>query len=63
MFCRNRKRLKDVPIKLDLTNPSCGILKDAIDPTKEHSDLDHVFVDVNCRLKFLFKDSTSDFFQ
>ena len=63
MFCRNRKRLKDVPIKLDLTKPRCGILKDAIDPTKEHSDLDHVFADVNCRLKFLFKDSTSDFFQ
>ena len=62
MFYRNRKRLKDVRIKLDLTKRRYRILKDAIDLTKEHPDLDYVFADVNCRLKVVFKDDTSNFF-
>ena len=62
MFYRNRKRLKDVRIKLNLTKCRYRILKDAIDLAKEHPDLDYVFADVNCRLKIVFKDGTSNFF-
>ena len=62
MFYRNRKRLKDVRIKLDLAKRRYRILKDAIDLAKEHPDLDYVFSDVNCRLKVVFKDGTSNLF-
>ena len=62
MFCRNRKHLKDVRIKLNLTIRKYGILKDAIDLVKEHPDLDYVFADANCRLKVDFKDGTCNFF-
>ena len=61
-FYRNRKRLKDVRIKLDLTKRRYKILKDAIDLAKEHSDLNYVYADVNCCLKVVFKDSSSNFF-
>ena len=62
MFYRNRKRLKDVRIKLHLAKRRYRILKDPIDLAKEHPDLDYVFADVNCRLKVIFKDGTSSFF-
>ena len=62
MFYRNRKQLKDVRLKLDLTKRRYGILKDAIDLAKKHPDLNYVFEDVNCRLKVVFKDGTSNFF-
>ena len=39
LFYRNRKRLKDVRIKLDLTKSRYIILKDAIDLAKECPDL------------------------
>ena len=62
MFYRNRKRLNDVRIKLDLTKRRYKILKDAIDLAKEHPDLNYVYADVNCRLKVVFKDGSSNFF-
>ena len=62
MFYGNRKRLKDVRIKLDLTKCRFRILKDAIDQAKEHPDLDYVFADINCCLKVGFTDGTSNFF-
>ena len=62
MFYRNRKRLKDVRIKLDLTKRRYKILKDAIDLAKEHPDLNYVYAGVNCRLKVVFKDGSSNFF-
>ena len=55
MFYRNRKRLKDVHIKLDLAKRSYGVLKDATDLEKEHLDLDYVYADVNCHLKAVLK--------
>ena len=60
MFYQNRKLLKDVRIKLDLTK--YGILKGVIDLAKEHPDLDNVFADINCPLKVVFKDGKSNFF-
>ena len=62
MFYRNRKRLKDVRIKLDLTKRRYKILKDVIDLAKEHPDLNYVYADVNCLLKVVFKDGSSNFF-
>ena len=62
MFYRNRKRLKDVGIKLDLTKRRYKILKDAIDLAKEHPDLNYLYADVNWRLKVVFKDGSSNFF-
>ena len=62
MFYRNGKRPKDFRIKLDLTKRRYKILKDAIDLAKEHPDLNYVYVDVNCRLKVVFKDGSSNFF-
>ena len=62
MCYRNRKRFKDVRIKLDLTKRRYRILKDATDLAKEHPDLDYVFADLNCRLGAVFKDGTSNFF-
>ena len=62
MFYRNRKRLKDVLNVLDLTKRKYRILKDAIDLAKEHADLNYVYADVICRLKVVFKDGTSNFF-
>ena len=38
------------------------ISKEFLALAKEHSDLDYVFADVNCRLKVVFKDSASNFF-
>ena len=51
MFHRNRKRFKDVRIKLELTKRRYRILKDAIDLAKEPPDLDYIFAGVNYRLK------------
>ena len=62
MFYRNRKRLKDVRVKLDLTKRRYRILKDTVDLAKEHPDLDYIYIDVNCRLKVVFKDGASNFF-
>ena len=62
MFYRNRKHLKDVRMKLDLTKRRYRILKDATDLAKEHLDLNYLYADVNCRLKVVFKDGTSNFF-
>ena len=65
VFHRNRKSLKDVNTKFDLTERRYGILKDAIDLAKEHSDLEdleYVFADANCRLKVVFKDGTTNSF-
>ena len=62
MFYRNRKRLKDVRIKLDLTKRRYKILKDAIDLAKEQPDLKYVYADVNYHLKVVFKDGSSNFF-
>ena len=55
MFYRNRKHLKDIHIKLDLTKREYGILKDAIDLAKEHPDLDYVFADLNAALRLCSK--------
>ena len=58
MFYINRKRLKDVRIKLDLTKRRYGILKDAVDLAKEHPDLDYLLI---AALRLFSNDGTSNF--
>ena len=60
MFYKNKKRFKDVRIKLDFTKRRYRILKDAIDLPKEHPDLDYVFADFNSHLKVVFKHGDID---
>ena len=45
-----------------MTKRGYRVLKDAIDLAKEHPNLDYVYADVNCCVKVVFKDSTSNFF-
>ena len=63
IFYRNRKRLKDVRTKLDFSKRRYGILKDATDLAKEHTDLDCVYADIDYHIKVVFKGGASNFFQ
>ena len=47
LFYPTWKSLEDVRIKLHLIKHRYGILKDAIHLIKEHSNLDHVYADIN----------------
>ena len=58
---RNRNIFKDVRVKLDLTKRRYNILKSARSIADEKQDVNYVFADVNCRLKVVFKDGTSEF--
>ena len=60
---RNRDILKDVRVKLDLTKKRYNILKSARSIADEKQDVNYVFADINCRLKVVFKDGTSEFFK
>ena len=53
--------MKDVRVKLDLTKKRYNILKSASSIADEKQDVNKVFADINCRLKVVFKDGTSEF--
>ena len=55
--------MKDVRVKLDLTKKRYNILKSARSIADEKQDVNYVFADINCRLKVVFKDGTSEFFK
>ena len=64
---RNRKKLDDVKIRLDLTRIRLGTLKQAPEWAKGCSDVSLVFAEINCNLaakmkngKFLFLSSVGD---
>ena len=52
--------MKDVKGQ-DLTKKRYNILKSARSIADEKQDVNYVFTDVNCRLKVVFKDGTSEF--
>ena len=52
--------MKDVKGQ-DLTKKRYNILKSARSIAEEKQDVNYVFADVNCRLKVVFKDGTSEF--
>ena len=47
---------------IDLTKRRYEVLKKAINLANGNDDVDDVFTDVNCRLKVVFKDQRSSFF-
>ena len=55
--------MKGVWIKLDLTKKRYNILRSTRSIVDENQDVNYVFADINCRLKIVFKDGTSDFFE
>ena len=63
LFYRNRNKLKVVRIKLDLIKNRCHVLRSTRSIANENQDINYVFADINCRLKVVFKNGTSDFFK
>ena len=55
--------MKSVWIKLDLTKKRYNILRRTRSIVDENQGVSYVFADINCRLKIVFKDGTSDFFE
>ena len=62
LFYRNRNKLKTAKVRLDLGKKRYEIFIDAIDSVKAYKNVDYVMVDINCRLKVVFKNGRSSFF-
>ena len=63
MFYRNRNKLKNnAKVKLDLTRKRYMTFTRALESVKKVSIVDYVMVDINCRLKVVFKSDRSKFF-
>ena len=63
MFYHNRKNLKrNVKVKLDLTKKRYLIFSGALKLSQNFESVNFVMVDINCRLKVVFKDGSYEFF-
>ena len=63
MIYRTRANLKNnVKLKLDLTKNRYKIFTKAIETVKRYDNVNYVMVDINCRLKVVFKDGSGKFF-
>ena len=63
MFYGSRANLKNnVKLKLDLTKNRYKIFTKAIETVKRYDNVNYVMVDINCRLKVVFKDGSGKFF-
>ena len=62
LFYRKRASLKNIRVQIDLTKRRYEVLKKAITLVNGNNDVDYEFTDVNCRLKVVFKDKRSSFF-
>ena len=62
LFYRKRASLKNIIVKIGLTKRRYEVLKKAITLVNGNNDVDYEFTDVNCRLKVVFKDKRSSFF-
>ena len=63
MFYRNRSKSKNnAKVKLDLTRKKNMTFTRALESVKKVSIMDYVTVDINCRLKVVFKSGRSKFF-
>ena len=63
LFYQNRNKLKGVRIKLDLTKKRYNVLRSARSIANENQDISYVFAGINCRLKVVFQNGTSNFFK
>ena len=63
MFYGSRANLKNnVKLKLDLTKNRYKIFTKAIETVKRYDNINYVMVDINCRLKVVFKYDSDKFF-
>ena len=62
LFYRKRASLQNIRVKINLTKRRYEVLKKAINLVNGNNDVDYVLTDVNCRLKVVFKDKISSFF-
>ena len=62
LFYWNRNKLKNAKVRLDLTKKRYKIFTDAIDFVKAYKNVDYVMVNINWRLKVVFKNGRSSFF-
>ena len=63
MFYHSRANLKNnVKLKLDLTKNRYKIFTKAIETVKRHDNINYFMVDINCRLKVVFKYGSDKFF-
>ena len=53
---------KNVKLKLDLTKNRYKIFTKAIETVKRYDNVNYVMLDINCRLKVVFKDGSGKFF-
>ena len=63
MFYQNRSKLKNnAKVKLDLTRKRYMKFTRVLESVMKVSIVDYVMVDINCRLKVVFKSGRSKFF-
>ena len=62
LLYRKRASLKNVRVKIDLNKRQYEVFKKAINLVNGNNDVDYLFTDVSCRLKVVFKDKRSRFF-
>ena len=62
LFYRKRASLKNIRVQIDLTKRRYEVLKKAITLVNRNNEFGYLFIDVNCRLKVVFKDRRSSFF-
>ena len=63
MFYHSRANLKNnVKLKLDLTKNRYKIFTKAIETVKRYDNINYFMVDINCRLKVVFKYGSDKFF-
>ena len=63
LFYRNRKKLKNRSIHLDLTNFRLSLLNEARKLIENNEDIAFCYADVNCRCKLRFKSNDEFFFE
>ena len=63
LFYRNRKKLENKSIHLDLTKSRLQLLNDARNMTENDGDVNFCYADINCRAKLRFKNNRELFFE
>ena len=63
LFYRNRKKLKNKSIHLDLTKSRLSLLNEARKLIENNEDIAFCYADINCRCKLQFKNNDDFFFE
>ena len=63
LFYRNRKKLKNKSIHLDLTKSRLSLLNEARKLIENNEDIAFCYADINCRCKLRFKNNNDFFFE